>query len=328
MNFIMSYHPTIPTMISPNIAPPENLQLQSPLARLPAEIKHIVFGLCFQTDVPFVDPDVNAIHNPTDNRINATLGLALLQTCRRFYHECDRRPLFSQNRFRFTSIDKMRTFLHSLDSTQRSCIQDVEIDFRLLSSDRPENTREWQEYLTAKEGSWADKLTSLRMDAIGVKCVRLNLEGWPIIPMYRTTLWNFLRSLLMSMEEYERVVVVGASKGSGMVKRNPWSPVHFVGGDDVGADDLVPHLWSAVKGSDETKTIRWVRQDGKLQLEVASINYLLRNVDPHWTMPTQQRRKVTDPWPHSGSCSLYGYDNRNSEVTGPTTKGVNPSAAE
>lgn len=315
-------------MASTVIAPPENLQPQSPLARLPAEIKHIIYRLCFQTDVPIIDPDLSAARKHTSNHAHLMLGTALLQTCRRLYHEGDRRPIFSQNRFRFTSLDKMRTFLHSLDTTSRSCVQDVEIDFRLLSSEQPGITREWQQYLSSNEGSWAEKLGSLRTDAPGVRCVRLNLEGWPVIPMYRTALWNFLRGLLISMKGLERVVVVGASKGGGMAKKAPWSPVHFVGGDDVGADDLIPRMWSVVKGSDQQKTIRWVRKDGKLELEVVTLNYLLRNVDAHWTRPMQPRSKHTDPWPYSGSCSLYGYDNRNSDVTPPTTKGFNPSAAE
>lgn len=310
-------------MSSTIIATPENLQLQSPLARLPAEIKHIIYNLCFQTDVPIVDPVVSSSSDQAKGQVNPALGLSLLQTCRRMYHEADRRPLYFQNRFRFTTLDCMRAFLNSLDVAYRSCVEDVDIDFCNLSSDSSVITREWQQYLSCGK---AETLGSLRIDAPGVKCVRLNFTSWPTIPMFRTELWNLLRNLVSNLEGLDRIVVVGASKGRGMAKKAPWSPVHFVGGDDVGSDDLVSKMRSAVRGSDSSKTIRWVREDGKLHLEVVSTDYLLHCVDKSWKGPSQ-RSKHTDAWPHSGSCSIPGYDNRDSDVTEPRTKGVNPSAA-
>jgi hypothetical protein len=133
--------------------------------------------------------------------------------------------------------------------------------------------------------------------------------------------------MLSSVEGLERIVVAGSSKGAAMAKRAPFSPVHFVGGDDVGFDDLVPRMWSAVGASDESKIVRWTRQDGKLQLEVVTKSHLLKHVDPCWYGPSV-RRSHTDPWPENGSCTWFGYQNRDSDVTEPTTKGFNPSAAE
>lgn len=312
-------------MSSVSIAQPEHFQLQSPLLRLPVEIKHIIYGHCFTADVPIVDPVVGCTR--PQGEIIPKLGVNVLQTCRRVYYEADRRPLYGQNRFRLTTVDLVRSFLNSLGESYRACVQDIEIDARRVHSDHPSIAREWLHYLAWGGGTWAKILGSLRMDAPELKCLRLNFESWPSIPMFRAELWNLLRSMLLQVEGLERVIVIGASRGKGMALREPWSPVHFVGGDDVGSDDLVQRMWNAVgKTRDSEKVIRWERSDGRLNLEIVSRAYLVRNVDRHWAGPCQ-RKTYTDAWPENGSCTWFAYQNRNSDVTEPTTKGINPSAA-
>ncbi|KAF1947263.1 hypothetical protein EJ02DRAFT_300936, partial [Clathrospora elynae] len=208
------------------IAPPEDLQLQSALAQLPTEIKHIIYGLCFVINVPIIDPSVSSNSGREKRENVSTLGVTLLQTCRRMYHEADLRPLFAQNTFRFTTVDTMQNFLHSLHISYRICIQDMEVDVREVHSDHPGIAREWLP-------TWIQTLGSLRADAVGLRCLRLNFTSWPSIAMFRTELWNLLRKMLSNLEGLERIVVVGASKGKGMGQKAPWSPVHFVGGDDV-----------------------------------------------------------------------------------------------
>jgi len=159
------------------IPPPSNLQPQSVLLQLPAEIKHIIFGLCFVADTPIIDPRIDGSKTRDDNAVRTTPGAALLQTCRRTYHEIDRRPLFAQNTFRFSNLTGMRAFLHALPVEYRTRIQDIEIDLRELNSDRPHLAREWLQYVAlAKNGG----LNSLRADAAGLRCLRINLEAWPV----------------------------------------------------------------------------------------------------------------------------------------------------
>lgn len=316
---------SLSTMAPVAIAPLENLQLQSPLIRLPAEIKHIIYTCCFAADGPIVDPIMDCTQ-PQGERALA-LGVNILQTCRRVYHEVDRRPLFTKNIFRFTTVDRVRRFFRTLGELGAS-VQDIEIDARRVHSDHPSIGREWLHYLTWGGGTWAKILGSLRADASGLKCLRLNFESWPTIPIFRAELWNLLRSMLLHVRGLERIVVIGASKGAGMAKREPWSPVHFVGGDDVGSDDLVQRMFRTVgETNDLTKVIRWARCNGRLELEVVSRPYLIREVDKHWDGPSV-RKKHTDPWPENGSCTWFAYQTRNSDVTEPTTKGINPSAAE
>lgn len=167
------------------------------------------------------------------------------------------------------------------------------------------------------------------MHWIGLRCLRLSFASWPTIPMFRKSLWDFLKNILTALRglRIDRIVVVGASKGSGMAQKNPWSPVHFVGGDDVGSDNLISHMRSVVSVPDDLKVIRWVRENGKLHLEVVSTSFLLQTVDRSWTGPTRRRTHI-DAWPTSGSCTLSDYDNRHLEITEPMAKAFNPSAAE
>jgi hypothetical protein len=133
----------------------------------------------------------------------------------------------------------------------------------------------------------------------------------------------------MQVEGLERVVIIGASKGRGMIAHAPWSPVHFVGADDVGSDDLVKHMWKVVRGGGDdvaNKVVRWERKNGRLSLEVINKSYLINHVDRKWGGPCM-RNSYTDAWPENGSCTWFAYQNRHSDVTEPTTKGINPSAS-
>lgn len=98
----------------------------------------------------------------------------------------------------------------------------MEIDVRRVNSDHPDLVREWLHYLTWGQKSIAPTSGSLHRDAVGLKCLRLNFESWPIIAMFRTELWDLLRNILAKLEGLERIVVVGASKGRGMTRKAPW----------------------------------------------------------------------------------------------------------
>lgn len=124
------------------IAVPKHLQLQSPLVRLPAEIKHIIYGHCFVTTGSIVDPIVCCSSGQQKSHVPIP-GLTLLQTCRRIYYEVDFRQFFAQNTFRFSSADRVRTFVNSLSLENRECVQDIEIDAQRVHPDHPGLAREW-----------------------------------------------------------------------------------------------------------------------------------------------------------------------------------------
>ena len=281
------------------IAPPENLQRQSALLRLPAEIKNTIYSLCLIAEAPIVDP--GCIREGRNTKPRSLRGISLLQTCRRNYHEADRRPLFAQNTFRFSNLDTMHSFLHSLSEHDRMHVQDIEIDVRNLNLLR---------YL-----AWEKAARSLCVDAVGLRCLRLNFEAWPIIPIPRELLWKFLRSMLSRTEGFlDRVVVTGASR----TNQSPFSPVHFVGGDEVGTNDLLFRMSRSVVGRPEDKVVRWKRGGGKLQLEVMSTTCLPKHMETRWLDLSKRQQQHT--WPLNGSCIYFDYES--------SLSGINPSVAE
>lgn len=307
-------------MFEISVAPPANLQLQSSLVNLPAEIKHYIFGLCLTANDFISDPKI-----PSDLSSNAvsSCGTAILQTCRRLYHEIDRRPLFSQNTFSFTTVDNARSFLKALDEHHRGSIHDIEIDVRKVDNSL---ARDWLRYLAWGNGPWDSTSCSLHMDAPNLKTMRLNFESWPRISMFRTELWILLRQMMATVRGLERIVVVGASKGQAMARRDPWSPAHFVGATDVEFDDLVPRMWQCVDAPVDAKIIRWSRSDETLQLDVVSKSRLLRNVDDSW-QGLSVRKCHDEPWPVKGYCSWVDYETGSSNAMEPLSKDFNPNAA-
>ncbi|ORY05478.1 hypothetical protein BCR34DRAFT_604514 [Clohesyomyces aquaticus] len=296
------------------ILPPQNLQLQSPLLRLPTELKHLIFTYCFFSPSAILNPGALT---------------ALLLTCRRLYHECSPALLYTSNTFAFTTVDTLSRFLRTIGPSHTSLIQSIQIDARGVSLANPGLVREWLQYLSFASGPWAKVLGSLREDVPRLRCLRLDFSQYWMIGMVRHELWEFLRGLLANVEGLERIVVIGAGRGRGMARYEPWSPVHFVGGDGitVGEKDLVERMWRGVQGEEGGKVIRWERDAGKgtIYLEVVTKAYLVKHVDRRWS-GTCTRRSHKDVWPENGSCTWYAYRNRNSDVmTEPTMRSTGSS---
>jgi hypothetical protein len=144
-------------MFVTSVAPPVDLQQQSLLVNLPAEIKHSIFGLCLTADDCISDP-----RTPSDvpGQGVPLVGTAILQTCRRLYHEVDRRPLFSQNTFRFTTVDNARSFLKTLDRHHGESVRDIEIDIRKVDNSL---AHDWLRYLAWGNGPWDSTSCSLHI---------------------------------------------------------------------------------------------------------------------------------------------------------------------
>lgn len=172
----------------------------------------MITAFCFTTHSIIEDP--SAPDGRSSVSSSSPLGLALLQTCQRMYYESDRRPLFSQNVFRFTTANNARAFLKSVHHQR---INDLEIDVRRLHSDHPSLAREWLQYLA--RGNEERDLTWLQFDAPALRTLRLNFEAWPRVPVFRAELWKLLRDMMSHVRDLERIVVIGASKGESMAKR-------------------------------------------------------------------------------------------------------------
>jgi hypothetical protein len=304
------------------IPQPRNQQLQSRLISLPTELKHLIFGYCFVAEKPIVDPVVGSPRAEAESI--SELGSSLLQICRRVYYETDRRPLYSRNRFRFMTIETMHSFLDFLAFEFRASIRDVEIDARRVHADYPGIGREWLHYLAYGGGTWSKTLGSLRSKAPGLKCVRLNVELWPDIPMFRIELWSLLRSMLLQLDGLGRIVVIGAKDTVGWYKQEPWSSVHFVGGANVESNDLVQRMGRTVAGRDSEKLIRWDRENGRHELEVISRSYHIKEIDKPW-VEVCSGAGITDPWPGYGFCTWSAYQTRTTGPPEPPAKKFNSS---
>jgi hypothetical protein len=218
-----------------------------------------------------------------------------------------------------------KSFLQALNEPCRPSVHDVGINIRMVHSDRI--AHEWLQYLAWGDGLSRSTLKTLKTDTPNLKTLRLNFESWPKIPMFRTELWCFLRHMLANVRGLERIVIIGASKGQGMARRDPWSPAHFVGADDVKCNDLIPRMWECVDAPADAKAIRWVRKDGRLYLEVVSEIHLLRNLN--LSLRGHSVQKPHDqPWPANGHCSLAEYENHITNGSNPTIKALSPSAVE
>lgn len=306
---------------------PINPQLQSPLLRLPGEIRNIIYLYSLTTDLPITDP---ATGGPPHTTIKSPhhsippLGTALLQACRLVFRETDIRPLYTRNTFRFTSVTHMHRFLVLLSPEHSRIIRDLEIDVRDVDARHPGVSREWAQYLSWSEGIWAKKLGSLKVDAPGLRTLRLNFEAWPRIGVSRRHLWDILRRLLINVDALERVVINGSSKGGTMARRDPWSPVHFVGSDDVGSDDLVEIMWPTVRSpGNEDKLIRWARHNGNISLEVILKTHI-QKANRLW-VETSTKTKASDPWPKDGHCSWQEYQQRHEHLALPEPRNINPT---
>lgn len=113
----------------------------------------------------------------------------------------------------------------------------------------------------------------------------------------------------------------GSSKGDAMARRDAWSPVHFVGSDDVGSDEI---MWPTVGSpGNEDKLIRWARHSGNISLEVV-LKAHIQKANRLW-VETSTKKKVSDPWPKNGHCSWQEYQQRHEHLALPEPRNVNPT---
>lgn len=338
---------------------------------LPGEIRNRIYAYSLTTDSPITDanslaatPAKSPASSPTKEKsdpLAATrtplpqtphhtipaLGTGLLRTSRLIHAEAPVSLLYARNTFRFTSVTHCQTFLLSLPPWLRTRVHDIEIDVRDISPSplpAPEApgagiNREWPQYLSWRPVSTA-QLGSLRVDAPGLKVLRLDFSGWPRARLSRRHLWDILRRLLHNVDGLERVVLKGCfAAGTAIERREPWDPAYYVGTDEVTTEGLVERMWGTVKGSgkgkegklDEGKVVRWERDaDGNIALEVVSLAYLskARSAGGYCGEKKVQlvaRQTSSDPWPTCGACTYEEYVHRKDPAWFSPSRHINPN---
>ncbi|KAF1983860.1 hypothetical protein K402DRAFT_396333 [Aulographum hederae CBS 113979] len=278
---------------------------------MPPEIRNEIYHHAFSGDAAVVDPaweGPKSLNSKGPHISSPALGTGLLRTCQRLYSEADVRTLYSNNIFRFTSVPRIHNFARGAPESFRDRFGDVEIDVRELSKEHPSVARDWIQYLSWATDAWAEKLGSMKADFPAIHTLRLNLASWPRINMDKDDLWVLLKNLLKNVEGLDRIIVTGASKGAWMEKQEPWSPMHFVGGDNVTKGDLVEWMAGTVYGEPGNKAVQWTRKNGQVQLEVFALD----------GVPRRACAKLAQNWqnmqikqlPPNGHCTLHAYSQR------------------
>lgn len=309
------------------VASPANLQSQSALLSLPGEIKNKIYRFCLTGNGgAFIDV-VPGDPRPTDGAA-PVVGMNVLRTCRKAYHECDRRPLFTDNRYTFTTAGCCQRFFDSLGDAYSPYVRDVEISTCRIRYKDPDVFLAWCDYFGQKDRNPAPN--SLRAQACKLRSLRLNVETCPDIdPTFPPLCLVLLQTLAKEIGGgLERFVVVG---GMGVTKEAPWAPSQFFTGANFLTFnvpvEMIKMMWPIVdRVDDDQKVIRWKRKGKKMHLEVVSKRYLLEYVDEEWTGVCVEK-KSADAWPESGSCTWYTYQNRNFKVADAAVPRINPSAA-
>jgi hypothetical protein len=145
--------------------------------------------------------------------------------------------------------------------------------------------------------------------------------------MFGAELWRLLRAFLAQIGPLRKITLVGAFYRSYSKEFEPWSPIYFVGRDNVEPNDLIQCMGHKVAGPDADKLIRWIREDGKLELEVESKNYPPGEEDRPCAEVTQQMT-MTNLWPRYGFCTWPVYEELSTGAANASSNALNPSGAE
>ena len=100
-------------------------QQQSPLFRLPAELRDKIYTLALTSHVAINDP---VRHSALWQHYHYLLGTSLIQTCKRIYAELDNHSLYRENTFRFTRPHVATNFLATLGDEQRKLVRHCVFD--------------------------------------------------------------------------------------------------------------------------------------------------------------------------------------------------------
>ena len=145
-------------------------QSQSPLFRLPIELREQIYQLALTAERPFTDPRIGPlIRSPYTDR--PPLGVAILRTCQRVYAEVDISFLYLHNTLRFTSPKLISAFLDRLPPKHRHLLSGITCDLRTLNpSDAlvggAEPLAEWTHYLHCTRDRHPRLLACRRFDDV------------------------------------------------------------------------------------------------------------------------------------------------------------------
>ncbi|TIA51247.1 hypothetical protein D6C83_04635, partial [Aureobasidium pullulans] len=165
-------------------------QANSPLFRLPGELRNWIYDLVITPSAPIVNPSWDTTTGPKHQQV-PSLGVTLLRTCRAVYLEANESTLLKKGDFVFTRIAHIQAFFSRLSLSQRSNVDHITIDLREAASGDPasqseESTtiaNEWVHYFCCVQGAhmmgaWCADLSTLKNDIPHLRSICIDLTTW------------------------------------------------------------------------------------------------------------------------------------------------------
>ncbi|THW26079.1 hypothetical protein D6D19_02764 [Aureobasidium pullulans] len=259
-------------------------QTNSPLFRLPGELRNWIYDLVITPSAPIVNPSWETTTGPKHQQV-PSLGVTLLRTCRAVYLEANESTLLRKGDFVFTRIAHIQAFFSRLSLSQRSNVDHITIDLREAASGDPasqseESTtiaNEWVHYFCCVQGAhmmgaWCADLSTLKNDIPHLRSICIDLTTWqPNYAGARVSGWRYLQSLLRSIRGLDFFTLKGKRLDSSSWRSPPvpWSLGLWVSPafdkDESALVDLLGHAIREPK-ENEVKLLEWHVVEGGVTL--------------------------------------------------------------
>ncbi|KEQ74402.1 hypothetical protein M436DRAFT_44238 [Aureobasidium namibiae CBS 147.97] len=165
-------------------------QTQSPLFKLPGELRNWIYELALTPEAPIVNPTWETTIHPQHQQI-PSMGMALLRACRATYLETNDSVSLKKGEFIFTRVAHIQSFFSRLSLAQASHVRHITIDLREAASEdttlqREQSTivaNEWIHYFCCTRGAhmmgaWCADLGTLKSDVPHLRSLCLDLTNW------------------------------------------------------------------------------------------------------------------------------------------------------
>ncbi|KAI4755358.1 hypothetical protein E4T52_08293 [Aureobasidium sp. EXF-3400] len=213
-------------------------QSQSPLFKLPGELRNWIYELALTPTTSIVNPTWNPTINPQHQQI-PSIGIALLRTCRAIYLEANDSISLKQGDFVFTRVAHIQSFFSGLSLAQASHIRHITIDLReaasgdttLQSEQSTVVANEWIHYFCCTRGAhmmgaWCAELGTLKSDIPHLRSLCIDLTNWqPNHAGSRMGGWRYLQKLFRQTRDLDSFTLKGKCLDSSSWSSQPvpWS---------------------------------------------------------------------------------------------------------
>jgi hypothetical protein len=261
-------------------------QSQSPLFKLPGELRNWIYELALTPSTSIVNPTWDPTIKPQHQQI-PRMGIALLRTCRAIYLEADDSISLKKGNFVFTRVAHIQSFFARLSLAQASHVRHITIDLReaasgdttLQSEQSTIVANEWIHYFCCTRGAhmmgaWCADLSTLKSDIPHLRSLCIDLTNWqPNHAGSRMGGWRYLQKLFRQTRDLDSFTLRGKCLDSSSWSSQPvpwslgvwFSPVFDK--DETALVDLVGQT-VRMEGDSEARLIEWHTLEGVTQLRV------------------------------------------------------------